>query len=105
MRIDVSDNHYIIRLKVSLRKSQIKKNKNTFRIHVKSSKSRYVDGIPTLAKMQISQSVITTFEGRSILHRCLQYMQKSEAQDIWFLLLISAIKAHLRLVRDIATFW
>jgi hypothetical protein len=27
----------------------------------------------------------------------LQYMQNPKPQDIWFLLLISAIKAHLRL--------
>ncbi|UCE54760.1 MAG: hypothetical protein JSV31_04770 [Desulfobacterales bacterium] len=29
-------------------------------------------------------------------------MQKGKAQDIWFLLLISAIKAHLRLVGEIS---
>jgi hypothetical protein len=30
----------------------------------------------------------------------LHNLQKSKAQDIWFLLFISAIKAHLRLVGD-----
>ena len=35
---------------------------------------------------------------------CLQYRQKSKAQDICFLLLISAIKAHLRFVGDTTSF-
>jgi hypothetical protein len=34
---------------------------------------------------------------------CLQYQQKCKAQDICFLLLISAIKAHLRFVGVICT--
>jgi len=32
---------------------------------------------------------------------CLQYMQNETVQDIWFLLFISAIKTHLRLVGDV----
>jgi hypothetical protein len=35
---------------------------------------RYVDVTPTFAKIQISYSDITSIEGRSILHRCLQYI-------------------------------
>ena len=31
----------------------------------------------------------------------LQYLQNERAQDTWFLLLISAIVAHLRLVEEI----
>ncbi len=54
--------------------------------------------------MQISQFDITSFEGRSILHRCLQYLQNMRVQDTWFLLLISAIVAHLRLVGEIWSF-
>ena len=34
---------------------------------------------------------ITFFKGRSILHRCLQYLQNERAQDTWFLWVISAI--------------
>jgi len=33
----------------------------------------YVDGTPTLAKIQISYSNITDFWGKSILAKCLQY--------------------------------
>ena len=35
---------------------------------------RFVDVTPPLLKMQISQSDITSFEKRSILYRCLQYL-------------------------------
>jgi len=43
-------------------------------ISAKLQKYGYVDVTTTLVKMQISQSVITSFDGRSILHRCLQYL-------------------------------
>ena len=35
---------------------------------------------------------------------CLQYQQNMRVQDTWFLLLISAIEAHLRLVGGIQGF-
>jgi len=46
-------------------------NSDKLRIHAKSPNYRYVDVTPILAKIQISFSDITSFEGRSILHRCL----------------------------------
>jgi hypothetical protein len=47
---------------------------------------------------------ITGFGERLILPIRLQYQQNMRVQDTWFLLLISAIEAQLRLVGEISAF-
>ena len=53
-------------------KMEKKSGTDIWRIHAKSIKYRFVDVTPILGKIQTSFSDITSFEGRSILHRCLQ---------------------------------
>ena len=46
--------------------------------------------------LQIAEYDITASQTSLSLHICLQYMQKIRAKDIWFLLFLSVIKAHMR---------